>query len=86
MMQGSRLYKLMGGELLTPDLYFTAYLQTMGIAMTTTVRQGSRLFFVFPHTPQTTQLTQSWLSDGPVPAFKFALQVKMLKSLLHNVP
>lgn len=72
-------------EFRTPDLYFAAYLQTAGVEMTRTEREGGRVFFVFDTSiSNVDELKTAWFNNqGKVPAQPYAHAIKSLKSVCH---
>lgn len=73
------------GEFRTPDLYFAAYLQTAGVEMLRTEREGGRVFFIFDTTISDLEgLKTAWINNtGKVPAQPYAFALKALKSVCH---
>jgi len=73
------------GEFRTPDLYFAAYLQTAGVEMLRTEREGGRVFFIFDTTiSNLEELKTAWINNtGKVPAQPYAHNLKSLKSVCH---
>lgn len=74
------------GEFATSDLYFAAYLQTAGVPMKRTPRNGSgKVSFIFDTTVvNLNELRQAWFSQtGKIAALPFANNVKSLKSICH---
>lgn len=73
------------GEFRTPDLYFAAYLQTAGVEMKRTDREGGRVFFVFDTTlSNVDELKTAWFNNsGKVSAQPYAHSIKSLKSVCH---
>jgi hypothetical protein len=74
------------GELRTPDLYYAAYLQTAGVEMKRTDRDGGRIYFVFDTTvADVDELKNAWFNNtGKIAALPYANSVKALKSLCHT--
>lgn len=73
-------------EFLTSDLYFAAYLQVAGVAMTRTERNGNgKISFVFdPTISNIDELKNAWFAQtGKVAALPFANAIKILKSICH---
>jgi hypothetical protein len=70
----------------TSDLYFAAYLQTAGVPMLRTERNGSgKVSFVFDATVSNiNELKNAWFShQGRIPALPYANSIKTLKSVCH---
>lgn len=72
-------------EYRTPDLYFAAYLQTAGVALTGTTREASRVFFIFDTSASNIEeLKTAWFNNsGRVPAQPYSNSIKSLKSMCH---
>lgn len=73
-------------EFRTSDLYFAAYLQVAGVAMTRTERNGSgKVSFVFdPSISNIEELKHAWFAQsGKVAALPYANAIKTLKSVCH---
>ena len=72
-------------EFKTPDLYFAAYLQTAGVEMVRTDREGNRVFFVFDTSVADVDgLKTAWFSNtGKVAAQPYAHNIRSLKSVVH---
>lgn len=72
-------------EFRTPDLYFAAYLQTAGVEMVRTDREGKRTFFVFDTSVADIDgLKTAWFSNtGKVAAQPYAYNIKSFKSIVH---
>ncbi len=72
-------------EFRTPDLYFAAYLQTAGVEMKRTDREGGRVYFIFDSTiTNIDELKTAWFSNtGKVAAQPYAHNIKSLKSVCH---
>lgn len=73
-------------EFRTSDLYFAAYLQVAGVAMTRTEKNGSgKVSFVFdPAISNIEELKNAWFAQtGKVAALPYANAVKTLKSICH---
>jgi len=75
------------GEFKTPDLYFAAYLQTAGVEMKSTERDGGRVYFIFDSTiADIPELKTAWFNNtGKVCAQPYAHSIKSLKSVCHMV-
>jgi hypothetical protein len=73
------------GEFRTPDLYFAAYLQTAGVELKRTDREGGRVYFIFDTTiADINGLKTAWFNNtGKVAAQPYAYNVKSLKSVCH---
>jgi len=73
------------GEFRTPDLYFAAYLQTAGVEMKRTDRDGGRVYFIFDATlSNIDELKTAWFNNtGKVAAQPYAHNIKSLKSVCH---
>lgn len=73
------------GEFRTPDLYYAAYLQTAGVEMIRTDREGGRVYFVFDTSlGNMEELKQAWINNtGKVAAQPYAYAVRSLKSVCH---
>lgn len=74
------------GEFKSHDLYFSAYLQTAGVALLRTDREvNGRLSFVFDvSVANLEELKAAWLNNsGKVPAQAYAHNLKSLKSACH---
>jgi hypothetical protein len=74
-----------GKEFKSPDLYFSAYLQTAGVAMIRTDKENGRLYFVFDTSiANIEELKTAWFNNtGKVAALPYANNVKALKSICH---
>lgn len=73
-------------EFRTSDLYFAAYLQVAGVAMTRTEKSGTgRVSFVFdPTISNIEELKNAWFAQtGKVSGLQYANAVKALKSICH---
>jgi len=73
-------------EFRTSDLYFAAYLQTAGVLMVRTERNGSgKVHFIFDTTMSNIgELKNAWVNQsGKVPAMPYANAIKNLKSVCH---
>lgn len=73
-------------EYTTTDLYFAAYLQTAGVRMLRTDKQGqSRLSFVFDNSMSNIDgLKTAWFNkNGKVSALEYANNIKNLKHICH---
>lgn len=73
------------GEFRTPDLYYAAYLQTAGVEMIRTDREGNRTYFVFDTSlGNMDELKQAWINNtGKVAAQPYAYSIRSLKSVVH---
>jgi hypothetical protein len=72
-------------EVSTTDLYYSAYLQTSGLTMIRTDRDGSRIYFVFEDNEKLEKLAQNWTNyAGKVSAQLYANAIKNLKTLCHQ--
>lgn len=74
------------GEYSTADLYFAAYLQTAGVRMIRTDKQGAgKLLFVFDVSlGNLEELKASWFNQsGKVSGLLFANAIKSLKHICH---
>jgi hypothetical protein len=74
------------GEFKSPDLYFSAYLQTAGVELLRTDREANgRLFFVFDASvANLDELKTAWFNNtGKVSAQLYAHNIKSLKSVCH---
>lgn len=69
----------------TPDLYFAAYLQTAGVEMKGTIREGGRVFFIFStEIANIDELKTGWFNQtAKIPALPFSNAIKSLKSVCH---
>lgn len=73
-------------EYATHDLYYAAYLQTAGVRMIRTDRQGAgRLSFVFDTSfSNIEELKAAWFNQsGKVSALLYANAIKSLKHICH---
>lgn len=73
-------------EFRTSDLYFAAYLQTAGVMMAGTERNGSgKVHFIFDTSMSNIpELKNAWVNgSGKVPAMAYANAVKALKAVCH---
>lgn len=77
--------KINPGEMASADLYYSAYLQTAGVEMLRTDRDGGRVYFVFDTSiANIEELKLAWINNtGKVPAQPYAHAIKSLKSLVH---
>lgn len=75
------------GEFRTPDLYYAAYLQTAGVEMIRTDRDGGRVYFVFDTSlGNMEELKTAWINNtGKVAAQPYAYSIRSLKSVVHMV-
>ena len=73
------------GEFRTPDLYYAAYLQTAGMELTRTDREGGRVYFVFDASlGNIDELKKAWINNtGKVAAQPYAYAIRSLKSICH---
>lgn len=73
------------GEFRTADLYFAAYLQTAGVEMVRTDRDGTRMYFIFDSTVSNIdELKVGWLNNtAKVAAQPYAYNIKSFKSMCH---
>lgn len=73
------------GTYRTSDLYMAAYLQTAGVEMLRTDRDGNRVYFVFDSSvANIEELKTAWINNtGKVPAQPYSFNIKALKSLCH---
>lgn len=74
------------GKFSTSDLYFAAYLQTIGVPMVATPRNGNgKVSFIFDvSVVNLNELRQAWFSQtGKIPALPYANNIKTLKSICH---
>jgi hypothetical protein len=73
------------GEFRTPDLYYAAYLQTAGVEMIRTDKEGARVYFIFDTSlGNMEELKQAWINNtGKVAAQPYAYAVRSLKSICH---
>jgi len=68
----------------TSDLYYAAYLRVAGVVLAETVREGSRVFFVFEHSPNIRDLkTEYFNRKAKVPALTYADEIRSMKALTH---
>jgi len=74
-----------GKEFRSPDLYYSAYLQTAGVPMIRTDRENGRVYFVFDTTlSNLDELKTAWFNNtGKIAALPYANCVKALKSICH---
>jgi len=73
-------------EFRTSDLYFAAYLQTAGVAMVRTERNGSgKVHFIFDTSMSNiNELKNAWVNQsGKVAGLPYANNIKNLKSICH---
>jgi hypothetical protein len=73
-------------EYSTHDLYYAAYLQTAGVRLIRTDKQGSgRLSFIFDSTMSNIEeLKTAWFNQsGRVSALQYANSIKNLKHICH---
>lgn len=73
------------GEFRTPDLYYAAYLQTAGVGLLRTDREGSRVYFIFDTSlGNMEELKQAWINNtGKVAAQPYAFSIRSLKAICH---
>ena len=69
----------------TSDLYFAAYLQTIGLPLVGTPREGNRVHFEFDTSLcDYESLKALWFNgQGKVAALPFSNSIKSLKSICH---
>jgi hypothetical protein len=74
-----------GKEFRSPDLYYSAYLQTAGVMMIRTDRENGRVYFVFDVSiANVEELKNAWFNGtGKVAALPFSNNIKALKSICH---
>lgn len=74
-----------GKEFKSPDLYFSAYLQTAGVTMIRTDKENGRTYFVFDTSiANIEELKTAWFNNtGKVAALPYANAIKALKSVVH---
>lgn len=79
------MMKTKSTEYRTSDLYMAAYLQTAGVEMLRTDREGARVFFVFDvAVANIEELKTAWINNtGKVAAQPYSFNIKALKSLCH---
>ncbi len=73
-------------EFRTSDLYFAAYLQTAGVPMVKTEKNGSgKVSFIFDSSiGNIDSLKMAWANQtGKVAALPYSSAIKILKSLCH---
>jgi hypothetical protein len=70
----------------TTDLYYAAFLQTFGLPLVATPREGNRIHFEFDTSLcQIEEVKAGWYSGRThVPARDYANNIKNLKSLCHS--
>jgi hypothetical protein len=75
-------------EYSTRDLYFAAYLVTIGIPLLRLDRvREKQVYFIFDTTEENSEtLHAQWLGDQEVPARSYAHNVQALKSAIFNTP
>lgn len=61
------------------DLYQAAYLQLQRVDPTL-ARQGSRVVFQFPNTPQVIRAMQDYNDNPPVPVLDFVSNLRQLRA------
>lgn len=73
------------GEFRSPDLYFAAYLQTVGVEMLRADKEKGRVYFVFDISiANIDELKAGWFNGtGRVLAQSYSHAIKNLKSLVH---
>lgn len=70
----------------TPDLYMAGFFTCMGVKMTGTDRQGSRVYFLFEvrDLAESDRLRGEWFTgSGMVSGLHYSNAIKNLKSLVH---
>lgn len=70
----------------TSDLYFAAYLQSMGCKIVNIEQDGSKNIFAFEDPKERTNLKENYFNEGEessVPALKFANSIRSLKTLCY---
>ena len=68
----------------TSDLYYAAYLKVAGVPHVDTMREGSRVFFVFEQVEGLRDLKNQFFNrTAKVVALTFADEVRNLKALTH---
>ena len=74
----------MDGKFTTSDLYFGAFLKVAGVNHIDTVREGSRVFFVFENTEGLKDLKNQFFNrTAKVSAMSYADEIKAMKALTH---
>ncbi len=68
----------------TSDLYYAAYLRVAGVPLVETIREGSRVFFVFEHSSTIRDLKNEYFNrKAKVPALTYADEIRTMKALTH---
>jgi hypothetical protein len=80
-----QMRKLNPNEMASADLYYSAYLQTAGVEMVRTERDGGRVYFIFnTEVSNIEELKLAWINNsGKIAAQPYAHSIKSLKSLVH---
>ena len=71
----------------TSDLYFAAFLQSVGCKISKIEKEGSKNIFTFDDDKNRTDLKESYFNESDksaVPALKLANNVRSLKTLCHT--
>lgn len=70
----------------TSDIYYAAYLKVAGVPHVDTVREGSRVFFIFEQVEGLKDLKNQFFNrTAKVVALAYADEVRNLKALTHMV-
>ena len=73
--------------IITSDLYFAAYLQSVGCRISKIDKDGTKNIFTFDDEQKRETLKEDYFNEdinSAVPALKFANNVRSLKTLCHT--
>lgn len=71
-------------EFRTSDIYFAAYLKVAGVEFMGTVKEGSRVFFLFAFVEKMSDLkTQYFNRHAKVSALTYADEIRSMKGLTY---
>jgi hypothetical protein len=77
----------MDNKVKTSDLYFAAYLQSVGCKISKIDKEGSKNIFTFEDEQNRLNLKENYFNEdekSAVPALKLANNVRSLKTLCHT--
>lgn len=69
----------------TPDFYLSAYFIAKGLRFLDYKREGKRVIFHFPDTPEREVLTKEYHDGGIVNVHSFVCAIKELKHIIHDL-
>ena len=73
------------GHYRTSDMYYAAYLQVAGVGFRGTIKEGTRVFFLFDDSEGMKDLKLQYFSNlSKVAALPYANAIKTMKALTHE--